>query len=82
MDILVRVNILIWTLEPGQHIAREVVARRVAATVDLPRESCEVWDPVPRLSGDAIFRELRRRGLMPTLDDPQNEEYAVQVVGE
>lgn len=79
---LVRVNLLIWTLEPGQHIAREVIARRVAATVDLPRESCEACDPGPRLSGDSIFRELRRRGLVPPLDDPQNEEYAVQVVGE
>lgn len=80
-----RVEINVQTLEPGHHIAREVIARRPLCVVDLPRAECMEPRPdwgeyFPLVTFPAIERALRRRGYFPPL--AEDERYSYGIVGD
>jgi hypothetical protein len=77
------VRVWVNTLEPGTHICRRAVDRRLAIEVVLPFEACAEprpdwgeYDPV--VTAQAVERTLRLRGLLPRFD-PLREECMIGV---
>ena len=75
-----RVTVLIHTLEPGTHISRETISRRISRQIILTADDCceprpdwGQWFPVA--SPDKAARTLRARGYMPPLS--RDEEYYI-----
>lgn len=78
-----RVTLTIHTLEPGSHISRETISRRVFAEYVLPAADCEELRPDwgvyhPVATARAAERRLRDMGAMPTLT--RDEECYIGIV--
>lgn len=77
------VRLWIDTLEPGRHISRETIARRLVGDVALPLADCKEARPdwgeyFPLVTFDAIWRALRRGGHVPPLaSDAERYRYGV-----
>jgi hypothetical protein len=80
----VQVTVFVWTLEPGSHLSREIIGRRVAAEAIVPAsavsETRADWGEYsPIVTIRAAERLMRARGFMPALQN-RDEQYALRVV--
>jgi len=77
------VRVWVETLEPGTHVSRESVSRRLAFQTVLPFEDCSETRPdwgeySPVVTFSATERTLRRLGMLPPLGSG-DERYLIGV---